>query len=203
MKPRKAEFAAAASAANQFPPADLPEVAIAGRSNVGKSSLINALVGKQGLARTSSTPGRTRALYWYRVAPQTGAGFALVDLPGYGYAKVSKSMRSAWRPLVEAFLARESVRAVVILVDVRRGAEDEERELLEYLDSVGIAAQLVLTKSDKLPKARRKPAQLALSRDLALARAPLLCSAKTGEGVPELWSFLSRAACDVLPDGRR
>jgi GTP-binding protein len=196
VKARRADFLTSASEPRGFPAPELPEIAFAGRSNVGKSSLINAVVGAPGLARTSRTPGRTRLINWFRVEPPRGAPLALVDLPGYGYAKVSRELRQAWRPLVESYLTgRPALRAVVLLVDARRGGEEEERDLLEYLAEQGIAAQVVLTKSDKLGKSQRRPAAAAVRRELGLARDPLLCSATSAEGLDDLWRFmLARAA---------
>jgi GTP-binding protein len=178
-----------------FPRPDLPELAFAGRSNVGKSSLLNALVGVPALARTSNTPGRTRLVNWFRVEPPHGKPLAFVDLPGYGYARVSKSERAAWRPLVEAYLGRREVlRAVLLLVDARRGAEGEEQELLEYLAGAQVPAQVVLTKVDKLAKAKRKPAAAAVRRELGLPRVPLLVSIQEPESLADLWRFLMRQA---------
>jgi GTP-binding protein len=195
MKARRAEFLTSATEPRGFPRAELPEVAFAGRSNVGKSSLINALVGVPGLARTSRTPGRTRLLNWFRVEPVKGPPLALVDLPGYGYAKVSRDMRDSWRPLVESYLSgRDALRAVVLLVDARRGGEEEERDLLEYLAAQDVPVQVVLTKADKLAKSRRRPAAAAVRRDLALAREPLACSATTADGLDALWRFLLERA---------
>jgi GTP-binding protein len=191
MKARRAEFMTSAADPSGFPPPELPEFAFAGRSNVGKSSLLNAVVGVPGLARTSRTPGRTRLLNWFRVEPIKGPTIALVDLPGYGYAKVARELRYSWRPLVEAYLSRRSVlRAVVLLIDTRRGGESEEAELLEYLAELEVPAQVVLTKADKLTKARRRPAAAAVRRELGLAREPLLCSATTADGLDQLWRFL-------------
>jgi GTP-binding protein len=178
-----------------FPRPDLPELAFAGRSNVGKSSLLNALVGVPGLARTSNTPGRTRLVNWFRVEPPQGKPLAFVDLPGYGYAKVAKSERAAWQPLVEAYLERREVlRAVLVLVDARRGGEAEEAELLEYLTGAGVPAQVILTKADKLAKAKRKPAAAAARRALGLSRDPLLASVQEPESLADLWRFLMRQA---------
>lgn len=192
MKARRAEFLTSASEPRGFPRPDLPEIAIAGRSNVGKSSLINTLVGVEGLARTSRTPGRTRLLNWFRVEPVKGPALALVDLPGYGYARVPRDMREGWRPLVESYLTGrgDALRAVVLLVDARRGGEDEERELIEYLTEQGVPAQVVLTKADKLGKAQRRPAAAAVRRQLGLARDPLVSSAETADGIDLLWRFL-------------
>jgi GTP-binding protein len=190
---RRAEFMISAAGPEGFPPAQLPEFAFSGRSNVGKSTLLNALVGVSGLARTSRTPGRTRLLNWFRVEPPSGPPVAFVDLPGYGYARVPVNMRQSWRPLVEAYLTRRAVlRVVFVLVDARRGADSEERELLEYLDELGVAAQVVLTKADKLPKARRKLAAVAVRRDLGLKRDPILASAPEREGLAELWKVVGR-----------
>lgn len=195
MKARRAEFLTSASGPEGFPRPGLPEIAFAGRSNVGKSSLINALVGVPGLARTSRTPGRTRLLNWFRVEPVKGPPLALVDLPGYGYAKVSREMRDSWRPLVESYLVgRDALRGVVLLVDARRGGEEEERELLEYLAAQDVPVQVVLTKADKLAKSRRRPAADAVRRELGLAREPLACSATTADGLDALWRFLVERA---------
>jgi len=191
VKARRADFIISASDARGFPRPELPEFAFAGRSNVGKSSLINAAVGVPGLARTSRTPGRTRLINWFRVEPSKGPPIALVDLPGYGYAKVARDLRQGWRTLVESYLAgRDVLRAVVLLVDARRGGEEEERELLEYLAGLGVPVQVVLTKADKLPKAHRRPAAAAVRRELGLARDPLLCSATTADGLDQLWRFM-------------
>jgi GTP-binding protein len=172
----------------------MPEVAFAGRSNVGKSSLINALTGVSSLARTSNTPGRTRLVNWFEVLPPKGKPLSFVDLPGYGYAKVSKAMRAEWRPLIEAYLADRSVlRAVVVLIDARRGAETEERELIEWLLSNEVPVIPVLTKVDKLSKSKRKPAGAALARELQLSGQPVLFSAQSGEGQDDLWRAILTA----------
>ena len=195
MRARRAEFLLSASEPGGFPRPELPEVAFAGRSNVGKSSLLNALVGVPGLARTSNTPGRTRLVNWFRVEPPQGKPLAFVDLPGYGYAKVSKSERAAWQPLVEAYLGRGAVlRSVLLLVDARRGGEEEETELLEWLADAGVPAQVVLTKADKLAKAKRKPAAAAVRRALGLARDPLLASIEEPDSLADLWRFIMRQA---------
>ncbi len=193
MRARRAEFMVSASDPRGFPRPELPELAFAGRSNVGKSSLINALVGVPGLARTSNTPGRTRLVNWFRVDPPKGPPVAFVDLPGYGYAKVSKSERAAWQPLVEAYLGRGPVlRGVLLLVDARRGGEAEEKELIDYLASAGLPVQVVLTKSDKLAKAKRKPAAAEVRRALGLARDPLLASIQEADSLADLWRFIMR-----------
>jgi len=195
MRARRAEFVISASDPRGFPRPELPELAFAGRSNVGKSSLLNALVGVPGLARTSNTPGRTRLVNWFRVEPPQGTPVAFVDLPGYGYAKVSKTERAAWRPLVEAYLERRAVlRAVLVLVDARRGGEEEEKDLLDFLAAADIPARVVLTKADKLPKAKRKPAAAEVRRALGLAREPLLASIQEPDTLADLWRFIMRQA---------
>jgi GTP-binding protein len=198
MKPRRAEFVTSAAAPEGYPPSGPPEVAFAGRSNVGKSSLLNLLIGKP-LARTSSTPGRTRLINFFRLEMPAGP-LGFVDLPGYGYAKVPVAMRASWRPLVESYLTtRPTLRAVFLLVDARRGAEGEERELCEYLAELGTPLEIVLTKADKLAKNKRWPAAAALRRDLGLAREPLVASAQSGEGVDDLWRAIRRVVRPPAP----
>jgi GTP-binding protein len=188
MKARAAHFVLSAPTPAAFPPPTLPEIAFAGRSNVGKSSLLNTLVGQTGLARTSSTPGRTRALNWFEVTPPKGSGaLHFVDLPGYGYAQVSHAERKSWQPLVEAFAERKTVKLFVVIIDIRRGPETEERELIEWLASGAVATRVVLTKADKLAKSQRFPAVQAHKRSLGLLSPPLTFSATTGAGVDELW----------------
>ena len=195
MKPRTATFVTSAAKPVGFPPPTLSEIAFAGRSNVGKSSLINTLVGVPKLARTSSTPGRTRLLNWFRVSAGPAGPVHFVDLPGYGYAKVPRDMRESWRPLIESYLRdRQVLRAMVLLMDARRGAEQEEADLLDWLVDVEIPIICVLTKADKLAKNKRKPVAAALKRSLELEREPLLFSALDSVGIDELW----RAINDVL-----
>lgn len=193
MKAKEASFVISASTPRGFPRPDLPEVAFAGRSNVGKSSLINVLVGVPGMAKTSSTPGRTRLINWFRVVPQKCKPVAFVDLPGYGYAKVPLAMRDSWRPLIEAYLSgRDCLRAAVVIVDARRGVHDDDAELIAWLEEAGVAVITVVTKVDKLSKSKRKPVAMAIKRDLGLARAPVLFSAHSGEGLADLWREITR-----------
>jgi GTP-binding protein len=183
-----AELAYDAAGAAQFPRDGLPEVAILGRSNVGKSSLINNLVGRRKLARTSAWPGKTRRIHFYRL--QNAA--YLVDLPGFGYARVSKAERRSWRPLVESYLlgSREPLRGCILLVDLRRGPEQEELELLDWLASERIAVRLALTKSDKLSRsdASRRLAQIREQLSVPVEEITAT-SAKTGSGMaaPARW----------------
>lgn len=198
MRAKRAEFVTSAADPGGFPPESLPEVAFAGRSNVGKSSLINKLVGQSKLARTSNTPGRTRLLNWFRIDPPKGKPICFVDLPGYGYAKVSRALREAWRPLVEVYLAeRGALRGVIVLVDARRGAGADDAELLEWLREMDVPALVVLTKADKLSKSKRKLAGLAVQRELGLKRPPVVFSATLGDGVDDLWRAITKLASRV------
>ena len=173
-----------ADASGWRPEPSLPEVAFAGRSNVGKSSLINALVRRKKLARVSNTPGRTREINFFGVNEQ----FVLADLPGYGYARVSKERRAAWRPLIEGYLRRSpKLRGVVQLLDARRDPSEDDLLMLEFLADVGTPTIVVATKIDKLPKAGRQEsvAQLAQHAGVALDQV-IPFSAVTGEGRDEL-----------------
>src|SRR5450432_4837857 len=128
-----AEFTAGATRAEGLPAPALAEIAFAGRSNVGKSSLMNMLMGRKGLVRASNTPGRTRELNVFLAKSLDGLALHLVDLPGYGYAKVSKTEKKSWGPMMEGYLAsRATLRAIVLIVDIRRGVEDDDRELFRY-----------------------------------------------------------------------
>jgi GTP-binding protein len=194
MRARQATFLTSASTPGGFPAADLPEIAFAGRSNVGKSSLINTLTGVKGLAKTSSTPGRTRLLNWFRVVPPSGADLGFVDLPGFGYARVSKEMRKGFGTLIDQYITtREALALVVVIIDARRGAEDEERDMLPWLGEHGRDAVVVITKADKLSKSQRPPAASRARKELGLRRDPVLFSAVSGEGIDELWRIVMAA----------
>jgi GTP-binding protein len=207
MKQRSAivesSFVAGVAAAGQLPPPALAEVAFAGRSNVGKSSLLNTLIGRKNLVRTGATPGTTRQLNLFSVRASDGLELVFVDLPGYGFAKRGKEERSRWGPLIEGYLStRVTLRTVVLLVDVRRGAEQEERELVDYIASTQVRAGrpkvsviVVATKIDKLPRAQRKPAITRIGADLGCR--VLGFSAQTGEGKETLWETL-RASVAVV-----
>ncbi|HZS60893.1 MAG TPA: ribosome biogenesis GTP-binding protein YihA/YsxC [Gemmatimonadaceae bacterium] len=166
------------------PPAELPEVAFAGRSNVGKSSLLNRLVRRRKFARVSNTPGRTREINFFRVNHQ----FVLVDLPGYGYARVSKTEREAWRPLIEGYLrSTPGPRGVVQLLDVRRDPTDEDRQMLDFLADIELPTIVVVTKVDKLSSRAASDRIAQLGRDLELEEAQIIpFSAVTGVGRDEL-----------------
>jgi GTP-binding protein len=190
-------FLGAAATPGGGPPPRLPEIAIAGRSNVGKSSLLNTVVGRRGVARISATPGRTRQINFFAVDDR----LVLVDLPGYGFAVGSEAERRAWAPLVEGYLAeRPTLRGVLVLVDLRRGIEEDEAQLLAYLGDLGLPAALVATKSDKLGRAAAQAALAALERAAGGRVAVVGFSARTAAGRAELWRLL--AAWSALP-GRR
>ena len=161
---KQASFLLSVPDVRDLPAPTFAELVFSGKSNVGKSSLINALVGRQALARVSSTPGCTRGINLFRI--EVGdALLHLVDLPGYGYAQRSKRERRAWGPMIEGYLRqRVGIRLVVVIVDVRRGLSEEDEQLLEFLDSLGHEALLVATKLDKLGKAQQKLALAALRR---------------------------------------
>jgi GTP-binding protein len=184
-----AEFVAGATALGQLPAPTFAEVAFAGRSNVGKSSLINNLVRRKKLVRTSGAPGCTRAINIFRVRLRTNdeeAHLDLVDLPGYGYAQRSKAERKSWGPLIEGFLSgRPGLRGAVVIVDIRRGTQDDDLQLLEFLESVGVTPILVATKLDKLPANKRKPAVAKLQREIKHRVIPY--SSVTGDGWDALW----------------
>ncbi len=192
-----AEFTAGAVEASQLPPSTHVEVAFAGRSNVGKSSLLNAMMQRHGLARTSSTPGCTRQLNVFDVRCADGLEVGFVDLPGYGWAKRSKSEKAQWQQMIEGYLRRRAgLRAVAILVDVRRGVEDEERQLVDFLQqpreaSGKVDIVLVATKLDKLGAAARKPALEVVRKNAGVK--PIGFSAETGEGREELWARIRAA----------
>src|ERR1700674_4205134 len=148
------------------PEASLPGGAFAGRSNVGKSSLLNTLVRRKSFARVSRTPGRTREINFFRV----NNTFVLVDLPGYGYARVSKAKKSEWRPMIESYLRRTTqLRGIVLLLDIRREASDDDRAMLDFLAEVEVPTIVALTKMDKLTKAAALKQAADISRALALA----------------------------------
>lgn len=182
-----ARFIISAAKPDDFPAENLPELAVVGRSNVGKSSLINTLVGQHGLARTSRTPGRTRLINWFEV----NSRFHLVDLPGYGYAAVTKDMRQSWKPLIEAYLSKRTTLAgVLLLIDARRGPQSEEIDFVPWLADRKIPVVVALTKADKLAKHQRTLESGKAKQTLKLSRDPQMVSAQTGDGIGPLWKAL-------------
>ncbi|MDQ8164144.1 MAG: ribosome biogenesis GTP-binding protein YihA/YsxC [Gemmatimonadota bacterium] len=166
------------------PPPELPEVAFAGRSNVGKSSLLNTLVGRRKLARVSNTPGRTREVNFFKV----NDAFVLADLPGYGYARASKELRAAWRPLIEGYLERSPMlRGVVLLIDARHDPSPDDFAMREYLGDLGAPTLIALTKMDKLSTKEAAGRTQALARRFGVDEDQVVAtSANTGRGRDEL-----------------
>lgn len=189
-----AQFLVGAVSRHQFPPDDLPEVAFAGRSNVGKSSLLNRLLNRRNLARVSRTPGRTREINFFAIREQV----RFVDLPGYGYAAVGRDQRLVWDRVAESyFKERRCLRGVILLIDLRRGLLESDLELIAYLETRGIGFLPVATKIDKLNANPRRQSLLTLEKSLKeqtkLAMAPpLAVSSLDGTGIPTLWEQLER-----------
>ena len=185
---RSAKFICSAVAPEDYPPADLPEVAFAGRSNVGKSSLINKILNRKKLVRTSKTPGRTQLLNFFEI----NTVWRFVDLPGYGYAKVPDEVRKRWRPMVETYLTgRSTMRGIVLLLDIRRIPSQEDIMLWEWLQVKGIEVILVITKADKLSKNKRNKQAASIAKTLGCKTEKLIhFSAMTGEGSNKLWEKL-------------
>ena len=186
---KSAEFVTSAVKQSQYPPAVLPEIAFSGRSNVGKSSLINTIVNRKHLVKTSSTPGRTQLINFFDI----NKNLTFVDLPGYGYARVPVSVRKKWGPMIETYLSsRKTLKGVVIIMDIRRQPREEEQNLIHWLDHFSIAQILVLTKTDKLSKTKLIKQQDAIVRALAVGQEDvILFSAKTRRGRDAVWDAIS------------
>ena len=185
---KSAEFVTSATTPAQYPAALLPEIAFAGRSNVGKSSLINTLVNRKRLVKTSSTPGRTQLINFFDINRQMG----FVDLPGYGYAKAPLSIRKKWGPMIETYLSkRETLKGVVVIMDMRRIPRQEELNLLGWLAHYSIAGILVLTKTDKMPRNKLDKQHHLIARALEKDKDDfILFSAKTRYGTDTLWKAI-------------
>jgi GTP-binding protein len=189
------DFVAGAASLESMIPISLPEVAFAGRSNVGKSSLVNALTGRRALARTSSSPGHTRQINFFNLSGQ----LHLVDLPGYGFAQVSRSMKETWQDLASAYLrGRPTLKRICLLIDSRHGVKDADRETMKNLDAAAVSYQLVLTKVDQLKHGavpRAIAAAEAVARQHGAAHPQVLpTSSETGFGIPELRTELFAVA---------
>ena len=185
---KSAEFVTSAVKKAQYPPEVLPEIAFAGRSNVGKSSLINTLVNRKRLVKTSSTPGRTQLINFFNI----NNNLTFVDLPGYGYAKVPAAVRKKWGPMIETYLSsRNTLKGVVIILDIRRHPREEEQNLIHWLAHYSIASILVLTKTDKLSRTKVAQQHNAIIRALAMEKEEaILFSAKTRRGRDAIWNAI-------------
>ncbi|CAO3405842.1 ribosome biogenesis GTP-binding protein YihA/YsxC [Azospirillum largimobile] len=192
---KECDFVWGANALNQLPEADLPEVAFAGRSNVGKSSLVNALTGRKTLARTSNTPGRTQQLNFFNL----GDRLKLVDMPGYGYAKESKEKVEAWNDMVRRFLrGRVTLRRALVLIDSRHGLKPNDHEIMDMLDRTAVPYVVVLTKADKVKAADldkvRRDTELGLKKHPAAFPDIHVTSSEKGTGIAELRASLAALA---------
>jgi GTP-binding protein len=192
------QFLLSAMAAAQFPPPDMPEIAFLGRSNVGKSSLLNALAGEMA-AKVSSTPGRTRAINFFALLdPSQRRRLVFADLPGYGYAKISKSISQGWPAFIEPYLAIRSTLALCIcLVDSNVSPQQSDRQLIDWLRAAGRNFAVVATKIDRLSGNQRTRNLLTLKEGLDLDEI-LPVSSKTGSGMKELWMRIEAAGSDPL-----
>ncbi|HET6491022.1 MAG TPA: ribosome biogenesis GTP-binding protein YihA/YsxC [Syntrophales bacterium] len=191
MKIISAEFIKSAVKPEQYPKTGLPEIAFAGRSNVGKSSLINTLLGRKKLAQTSATPGKTRLINFFTV----NSKLSIVDLPGYGFARVSRAEQQTWGPMIETFLReRATLRLVIVILDIRHDPTRQDHDLIEWLRHYGRSCLIVLTKSDKLSRGQALQRRRQIMADLALGKQemPVLFSAQSGEGKGELWKAIDR-----------
>ncbi|HSQ85577.1 MAG TPA: ribosome biogenesis GTP-binding protein YihA/YsxC [Desulfobacterales bacterium] len=175
---------------SHYPSTDLPEIAFTGRSNVGKSSLINSLVNRKHLVKTSSTPGRTQLINFFII----NKTISFVDLPGFGYAKVPDSVRKSWGPMIETYLStRDTLKGVVLIMDIRRIPGLQELNFIEWLHYYHIPSILILTKSDKLSKIKQKNQHLSIAKALSVNQEELiLFSAKSRMGKNEVWDAIGR-----------
>lgn len=190
MKLKKVEFLTSAAGISSLPKLDHPAFAFAGRSNVGKSSLINAILNRKNFARISGAPGKTRLINYYTINDT----LHLVDLPGYGYAKVPFKMRQKWQRLIEHFLSKsETLKIVFLLIDIRRGLMDHDAELLDWLIFNDLNTQIVFTKSDKISKQKTTKMKHDIIRQNILPTEPILFSTVKKMGIDEIWSSIKMA----------
>ena len=184
-----AHFVTSAVKSPQYPCGNLPEIAFSGRSNVGKSSLINTLLNRKHLVKTSATPGRTRLINFFEI----NAAFLFVDLPGYGYAKVPISEKKKWRPMIETYLlTRKTLKGVILILDIRRVPGEEEHQLIDWLCHFNIPKMLVITKSDKLSKSNRMKNRKSIAESLLVDENELtLFSTKSRLGKDAVWEGIT------------
>ncbi|MCX5847863.1 MAG: ribosome biogenesis GTP-binding protein YihA/YsxC [Deltaproteobacteria bacterium] len=200
MKIISAEFIKSEVWPPQYPPATLPEIAFVGRSNVGKTSLINTLVGRKKLAKTSNTPGRTQLINFFTINEKV----SFVDLPGYGFAKVAQSVKKDWGDMIEAYLReRQSLCLVVLILDIRRDPSEDDLSLRDWLTHYRIPYLYILTKTDKLSNNQTIARQRAIERTLRVSagKKPILFSAITQKGKSDIWQFIE-GHLSSLPETR-
>ncbi len=187
---KSAEFVKSAVKPSQYPSAELPEIAFAGRSNVGKSSLINTILNRKRLVKTSRTPGRTQLINFFEI----NKAFTFVDLPGYGYAKVPASVKKTWGPMIETYLStRKTLRGVVLIMDIRREQGRQELDFIDWLEYYSIPSILILTKTDKLSKTKQIKQRLSIEKDLGVDNNDLiLFSAKSRRGKDAVWDAVEQ-----------
>jgi GTP-binding protein len=189
MKILSAEFVISAAAPKQFPIDSRPQIAFAGRSNVGKSSIINTLLHRRNLVKASVTPGKTQLINFFIVNDV----FYFVDLPGYGFARVPRAVTDAWAPMIEGYLkGSPGLRAVVVLLDARREPDERDQRLIDWLRQYDIPAIYALTKADKLNRREAERARRDIHAHLGLEAPLLLTSAKDGSGIKELWTEIGK-----------
>jgi len=193
MKILSAQFVKTATLPVHYPDPLGPEIAFAGRSNVGKSSLVNVLTNRNNLAKASRTPGRTQAINFFMINDQ----MSFVDLPGYGFAKVPEKIRISWGPMVETYLReRSNLKLLLLIMDVRRDLKDDDRNFLLWMEEYQLPWQLVLTKADKLSKNQAMGRRRIIEEQAGISgiQKPLLFSALTGQGKDQLWGIIKEAA---------
>lgn len=197
MKVNKAEIVISAVSAAQYPDDGLPEIVLLGRSNVGKSSFVNTLIRRKNLARTSSQPGKTQTMNFYQI----NDAFRFVDMPGYGYAKVSRAEREKWGEMIETYLRRrKNIRLIIQLVDCRHEPTKDDRLMYDWLVYYGLDPMVVVTKSDKISKARQKKALDNIVRSLNIGhrRDVVLFSAVDKEGMDTVWQAIEAQLPDYV-----
>ncbi|MBT8358591.1 MAG: ribosome biogenesis GTP-binding protein YihA/YsxC [Deltaproteobacteria bacterium] len=187
---KSAEFVTSAVKPSQYPLAVLPEVAFAGRSNVGKSSLINTLLNRKRLVKTSSTPGRTQLINFFNI----NEAFFFVDIPGYGYARVPMAVKKKWGPMIETYITtRKTLKGVVLILDIRRIPGPEEMNMIDWLRHHDIPSVSVLTKSDKLSRSKQQKQLIKITNTLSANKDHfILFSAKSRQGKEKVWSAVKK-----------
>jgi len=190
---KKAAFVTSVGAGSAYPEQNRAEIAIVGKSNVGKSSLINHLCGNKKLAKTSSTPGKTRLINFFLLNNE----FYLVDLPGYGFARASKTEQAGWGKLMEDYLSSGRVKHLFMLIDIRHAPTAEDKQMFEYVLYYGLPFTLIATKADKLAKSKRKQAAAAAAKQLGAPPAAIAYSSETGDGKEELLERIGQILMDL------